>query len=182
MFLNALDSVAPSRQRRVKQRSDPWVTNEILECIHNRDLALYNFRKFGMCEFYENYKFLRNEVQRLVRKAKVNYFTSKIEDNKNNPKNLWKSLKDVGMPSKKSGSSTSNIGLTIDGELNFDKKSVACEFNQFFTTVASKLVDKLPVGLGKFSGKHVKHFTRINLMLLKIASLCQQLVKIVLQK
>lgn len=44
----------------------------------------------------------------------------------------------------------SSIVLTIDGETCHDQKSVADDFNQFFTTVASTLVLRLPSGLKLF--------------------------------
>ena len=54
------------------------------------------------------------------------------------------------MPSKKRTSSSGNIGLKIDGELSFDKLKVDEKFNSFYTTVASKLVEKLPQSFNKF--------------------------------
>ena len=40
----------------------------------------------------------------------------------------------------------------------FDKLKVAEQFNMFFTTVASSLVNKLPQGTGKFGDDHVSSF------------------------
>ena len=40
----------------------------------------------------------------------------------------------------------------------FDKLKVAEQFNVFFTTVASSLVNKLPQGTGKFGDDHVSSF------------------------
>ena len=48
------------------------------------------------------------------------------------------------MPFKKGKASASAIGLKIDGEFCFGRHIVAEKFNHFFTTVASKLVEKLP--------------------------------------
>ena len=51
------------------------------------------------------------------------------------------------IPSKKGKVSSGNIGLKIDGEFSFNKLQVAEKFNSFYTTVASKLVERLPQGL-----------------------------------
>ena len=73
-------------------------------------------------------------------------------------KSLWRSLKDLGMPSKKGKGSASTIGLKIDGELCFEKIYVAEKFNSFYTTVASKLVERLPESVNKFGKSSVKIF------------------------
>ena len=58
-----------------------------------------------------------------------------MENEKNVPKKLWKTLKDLGT-SRKSKSSASNIGLEVDDQIIFDKPKVDDKFNNFFTTVA----------------------------------------------
>ena len=64
------------------------------------------------------------------------------------------------MPSKKGKASSGNIGLKIDGELSFDKLKVAEKYNSFYTTVASKLVEKLPQSFNKFGKNFVESFYR----------------------
>ena len=64
------------------------------------------------------------------------------------------------MPSKKGKASSGNIGLKIDDELSFDKLKVAEKFNSFYTTVASKLVEKLPQSFNKFGKNFVESFYR----------------------
>jgi len=70
---------------------------------------------------------------------------------------LWKCLKNLGFPSEK-GQTECNIGLKIDDELCFDKCKVAEEFNSFYTTVASKLVEKLPKCQNLFGSSFVFNF------------------------
>jgi hypothetical protein len=43
-----------------------------------------------------------------VKSARSNYFSDKIEENKNDPKKLWKQLKDLGYKSK-----TEEASITI---------------------------------------------------------------------
>ena len=59
------------------------------------------------------------------------------------------------MPSKKGKASSVSIGLNSDGERCFDKCVVAEKFNSFYTTVASKLVEKLPKSENKFGKQFV---------------------------
>jgi hypothetical protein len=82
-------------------------------------------------------------VQYLVHSVKSSNFTSKPEENKNDSKSLWKSLKNFGLPSKKgSSASSSNMCLKIDETVCSDKKRIVETFNNFYTTVACKLVKK----------------------------------------
>ena len=72
----------------------------------------------------------------------------------------WQSLKYLGMPSKNGKASSGNIGLKIDGELSFDKVKVSVKFNSFYTTVVSKLAEKLQQSFKKFGKIFVESFYR----------------------
>ena len=50
----------------------------------------------------------------------------------------------------KNASSSTNIGLSDDGNLTFERERVVEIFNTFFTSVASSLVNKLPRGIGTY--------------------------------
>ena len=80
----------------------------------------------------ENKK-LGNKALYLVNKAKTYFFKDKLLENIHDSKSLWKSLKTMGMPSKKSESSIS-IGLKINDETCIDPLKVADKFNSFFFT------------------------------------------------
>ena len=57
----------------------------------------------------------------------------------------------MGILSKQSKASISNIGIQVDNKLELDKSRVANKLNGFFTTIASTLVNRLPIGSGKYS-------------------------------
>ena len=78
-------------------------------------------------------------------------------ENKHDSKSLWKTLKTMGLPSKKTESSKS-IGLKINDEIYFDPLKVAEKFNSFFSTIASSLVEKLPSCSGKFGKSNAKDY------------------------
>ena len=59
-----------------------------------------------------------------------------------NPKKLWQHLKRIGLKGKQK--EEGNICLNINGEICHEAKSVANHFNEFFTSIASTLVSKLP--------------------------------------
>ena len=143
--------MAHKKEVRLKQRSESWLTNEILETIKERDKTLSAFMKSKIQSVFDDFKRLRNKVQTLVKKAKLDFYKHELEVNKNSPKKLWKILSGLGVPSKSNKTPSSTIGLDINGSINFDKFTVAEKFNEFFSTVASNLVTKLPMALGRFS-------------------------------
>ena len=50
--------------------------------------------------------------------------------------------------------------LLIDDEMCFDKRQIACHFNQYFTTIAASLVSKLPGASDKYGKAFVNSFYR----------------------
>ena len=149
MFLTVLNSVSPEKTVRLKHRSEAWLTDVIIQNIVDRDAMLKDYKRTNDPEMFTLYKKLRNKVQKLVDQAKEMYYRDVFEENKNCSKTLWKNLNKLGA-SKNVQTKSSNIGLDIDGELSFD--------NNFFTTVANKLVDKLPVPNGVFGDSHVRNY------------------------
>ena len=45
LFAGVIDKVAPVKKVRLKQRSEPWITHEILELIKERDKVLLEFKR-----------------------------------------------------------------------------------------------------------------------------------------
>ena len=86
----------------------------------------------------------------------------KLNENIGELKELWKSLKSLGLPSKKASPST--ICLEKDGILSFDSKTNAEIFRDFYSNLASDLLNKLLSPPNKFGKEAVKkYYENINL-------------------
>ena len=83
IFTSVLDSVAPVKEVWLIQRSEPWLTSEILDLIKTRDMFLYKLNKYNKSEFYKSFCLYRNMVQREIKTAKADYVSYKMEENKN---------------------------------------------------------------------------------------------------
>ena len=144
-----VDRLAPMRQIRVKQRTEPWMTGDIISGIKRRDLLFSRFKRDrNNVDMYREFCQVRNRVQRDVKVAKQVYFKGLIERSEGDSSRLWKGLKSAGFASRaKSGA---KVVLDIDGAKSFDAKRVATRFNEFFVGVASSLVAKLPLPRGLF--------------------------------
>ena len=131
IFNNILNEVAPIKQVRINIRTEPWMDSEILDLIRKRDKALSISNKYRSnttlrLEFNE----LRNKVQREIKKAKSNFFKDKIEENKNNPKKLWKQFKSLGYSSK--SKTNSKTVLNIDNNICFQPKKNCPVYEHLF--------------------------------------------------
>lgn len=45
IFVSVIDNIAPIKQLRIKQRTEPWINSDILQSINHRDKAFNKFRK-----------------------------------------------------------------------------------------------------------------------------------------
>lgn len=88
------------------------------------------------------YKRYRNIYNTLVRQSKKNHFTAKIENSKNDPKKLWKTLNET---LNRKQSNISNIDYIIDkNEKIYESTKMANSFNDFFANIANEIKQTIP--------------------------------------
>ena len=156
MFTQVLDDIAPEKEIRIKGRTEPWIEEEILEAIHERDRALFKANRNKLNhELREKYNKLRNKVVKMIRQAKANHFSKKVEEYKNNSKQLWEQLKSLGYSNKIK--EKSRIILEICNEKCFDPIKVVNNISNYFLTVAETLKSKIPL-LPKVYDTESQHF------------------------
>ena len=85
---------------------------------------------------------------KLIKQKKGQFYKEKLKENIGKPKELWKALKSLGLPSKKGTSST--ICPKKDDKICFDDKTNANTFKELFCNLASDLVAKLPLPSKRF--------------------------------
>ena len=100
-------------------------------------------------------------MQKLIKTKKKTLFEEKLKANVGKPKELWKALKSLGLPSKKTAST--NICLKDKTEVTFDSSSISEIFKSFYSTLASNLVKQLPPPKNRFDLKSVeKYYSSFN--------------------
>lgn len=89
---NSVQIKIPRRKRTIK----PWITPGLLKCMKNRD-KLHNKSKKSPdnLTLKLTYTRYRNFCNSLLRKLKISYERSELERTKNNPKELWKTIKNI---------------------------------------------------------------------------------------
>ena len=149
-LMKVVDISAPLKEKRIKCRSQDWFDGEIADQI---DLRYTLFKKFKQTQLQideVNYKNLKYQVRKLIKDKKRKFIEQKLNENVGKPKDLWKTIKSLGLPSKVSPSM--NICLKNEkGNLIFDPKENANIFKIFFSNLANELLSKLPSSSSTFS-------------------------------
>ena len=148
-FNSIINKIAPKRQRKIKTRTEPWITQDILEAIHDRDKALRTFHQQKDNALYRDFCKKRNYVQKLVKEAKKNFLINETEKHRNDSKRLWKALKLTGYSNKNKQSEP--IVLNIENTICYDPVNVSEHINSFFINVAQNIVNALPSFVDYFS-------------------------------
>ena len=81
-------------------------------------------------------------MKKLIKQRKKEFYETKLTENIGKPKELWKTLKTMGLPSKKG--SLTKICLEKDSITNFDDKKNANIFRNFYNSLAGDLLNNLP--------------------------------------
>ena len=151
-----IDYVAPLREIRVKNKTPDWFDGTIMDEIRTRDKLHRKFINTKLEVDGLPYRSSRNKVQNLINSKKKIFIQNSLEQNKRDSKKLWKTLKDLGLPSKTK--SDSKINLNINGQINSKPAEIANHFNDFYSTLADKLVEKLPIAPNKFGDNETENY------------------------
>ena len=144
-----IDSITPLKDVRIKINSQDWFDGEIAEHIKKRNKLLKKFRRSKLLIDELLFKEQRTNVQNLIKSKKQIYYKNKLQQNVAKPKELWKTLKSLGLSNK--SSCPTKTCLQKDGVKHFDDKTNATIFKDFFCNLAENLVSKLPIPSKKFN-------------------------------
>ena len=128
-FIVVVDSIAPFKTKRVKANAQKSFDGEVLENINTRDKLFKKFKKSRLHVNKELYKKAKYNRLKLIAAKKREFFDDKLTENVGKPKELWETLKSLGMPHKSLISNFNAIESNIT--LIFDKKTIAKIFKDF---------------------------------------------------
>ena len=101
MLNDVLDPQLPLKSKRVKKPNQPvWMTKEILYSMKTMDKLLKKARNSNLREDLAQYTYAKGQTTTLIKKTKRSFFGEKIDENKGNPKGIWKALKSLSGTSK----------------------------------------------------------------------------------
>ena len=136
--------VEPVSNRYLKQHRKPWVDKDLLKLFKERDKMYKKFQKEKddtvKKVLFDNFKVKRNEVIKLSRQKKDQYYQQLFQDNKNNLLKLWKFVKSL-ITMKRANKKEINC-LNVNGTDISNPKIIANHLNIFFTKIASDIDKK----------------------------------------
>ena len=120
IFESTLNIHAPLRKKRIRADPAPWITPEIRKLMKKRNKA----KKVAINspDLWQAYKTLRNKVTKAIRDALQSYYLDIIDENKENPKRMWKAVNKV------MNRDTNSVGvssLDIEGRKLTKEKDIA---------------------------------------------------------
>ena len=141
------------KEKRVKYVHQPdWFSQDIADAIKSRNRA----KKLNNSE---EYKFWRQKVKCLIHESKKSFYTKSIYNNKNNPKIMWKHLRNL---SNKSTNYQTNFIVDNQGDPITNPGLAAETFNEFFLDVF-KSAPKIDGHINKPTQNKIKQFIQSKL-------------------
>ena len=132
----------PLKIKRVSRKRicNPWLTSEIMKYVKMKSLH-FKSCKLGLISDTD-YKKIRNHVNRIVSKAKCNYYKERFSRRISDLKKTWKDIRKLISV----GDSKMKINSILnDGAILSDENDIAQCFNSHFCTIGAKIESSLPV-------------------------------------
>ena len=148
-LMTVIDKVTPYKSKQVKGNTQKWFDGEVLEKLNLRNKLLKKFKKSRLHIDKELYKKPKYDALKLTASKKDAFFEGKLSETIGKPKELWESLKALGMPNK---TVISNFNAIEENDtLTYDTPSISKIFKNFFSNLAKSLLIKLPSPPNKYS-------------------------------
>ncbi|KAL4708604.1 hypothetical protein ACJJTC_014212 [Scirpophaga incertulas] len=114
----------------------PWITPGLLRCMRHRDKLHIKARKSPQNDCLQiTYRRYRNFCNKLLHKLKTQYERKEICESQNDPKRLWKTLRDICNITNKE--KKPNNLLNVTGSTNANRSLDIC--NNYFSNIGQKL-------------------------------------------
>ena len=143
-----VDEHAPTKiltKKEIKLQSKPWITQGIRISIKRREKVYKKYLRAKDNDtkekYHRLYKNLRNQLVTLCRDSKMLHYQAFFTKNAKNSKNIWK-----GINSIVNFKETTNFqidSLLVENNFTNDSKEIADNMNEYFSTVANQLQEKI---------------------------------------
>ena len=175
LYLDILNKHAPVTKIKIKGNNLPYITSNVRRMIRQRDYLRKKANETGSKYLRQAFLNIRDRVYQELRYLRNSYYSGKIDEHKNDPKQTWKILKQA--LSRGNKSAVIEQIIFNDQVLN-EKQDIAEACNQYFASVGNKLTDQIqpsrdnpirhiPVGKERFQFKQIKP-AKVNTVLGKL--------------
>ena len=150
-FADTLNTHAPYKflsKQDLKWKQSPWIHKGIQKLMKVRDTIHRKYLRSKSSFWFNRFKYYRNLIKKLIFKAKKEFYNKYFEKHKCNSKKIWKG---IGKIIHKQGKTNSgDIYIKENNNIYNDPSIVTNKFNEFYTTIANKLVDKIDKSNNKY--------------------------------
>ena len=150
-FLSLYDEAFPKVKIKIKTKSflSPWITKGILKSSKRKKRLYEKFLKNKTYSNEINYKTYKNLFETIKFKSKKSYYANLINMYKNNIKKTWQVIKEItGKIKFKMAALPRRI--IINNQEIYDEKTIANNFNNFFTNIGPNLASKIQTTTNSF--------------------------------
>ena len=137
-FAEVANRHAPLRKKRVRHTLSPWLTDDIVKTMRDRDDVKKRASIAKSPQLWDEYRNLRNKVNSMIKQSKKNFISDEIQSK--DPKKIWKGLKHI-VPGKTKDCNVKSI-MTETGEKT-GSYDVANEMNDYFANIGPNLAKKI---------------------------------------
>ena len=145
MFIDMLskvyDDVFVMGDSKTKRKiiKKPWITVSILKKIRLKNKLFKKYRKNCTDDNKKRYVKVRNNVTKILRCARINYYKLKFQLFKGNMKKTWNMINELLGKCKKNLPSY----VTINGIDVHDEKDIANNFNTYFVNIGASMANSI---------------------------------------
>lgn len=138
-IINHISTMCPVRHFKVKEREVPWITNELIELINDKDRALSKAKKSNKTEDWKKARKLRNDANKATKIAKAKYIQNNLYRFSGDVKKFWKTISEL-IPKTKKQDKLQLINHK-DGIL-IPEEDTANYVNNYFSSIGKELATK----------------------------------------
>ena len=136
-FENKNDGKNINSQRKRRKNSKPWMQDWLAGACERKNKAYYNYIRHPNEANKIKYKKLKIFVEKHVRKAKNEYYTSYFKKYSHDSRKQWSMINKILNRKRKSKNTVNK--LLVNGEILNDTSDIAEAFNEYFVNVAQNL-------------------------------------------
>ena len=142
MFSNVCNRHAPLKKKRVREKKSPWLNNDVIKLMRERDKLKKKAVKSGNNTDWSHYRVVKNKVNSEIKRSKQSYVCNNIKTSGNNTKKVWDTIRQV-IPNKRNNT---NISCLKNENVNVtEPNEIADIMNNFFASIGPKLAAEIPV-------------------------------------
>ena len=142
---SVLDQITPVKVFKFRNTKPGWLSDDLIEMMHDRDIALKRARKSKKPEEKRHARNIRNLVNHYIKQARSEFLKEQLENLKDKPNKFWNILNDIINPGNKSNT----FKLTDTQGICMSDIEAAEVINRYFANIGKKLAENIILDQGE---------------------------------